>query len=362
MRTLPRQLSKCAPARIGKLSVLPIFVDLRGKRAVVAGGSEAARWKAELLAAAGAEVHVYVRTQELCDQLRLFLERETPGAGLVHHDRDWGEDVFEGAAIAVADASSEEEARRFHQCAVVAGVPVNVIDRPEFCQFQFGSIVNRSPVVVGISTSGAAPILAQAIRRRIETLLPASLAAWAAWAQAMRTALHDRLRAGAPRRAFWEHFVDRAFSRQFSDRDARDLLLEADRIASHVDQSKGRVIVIGVSGDADLLTLKAARALYAADVVLYDDFVSDQVLELARREATRILVETHRSHEIRRQEDLDQLMVELVTAGKRVVRLVSGASTYAEVAQIERDGGAARIMAGVPAMSFDEFARGAPSL
>lgn len=362
MRTLSRRTSERAPARVGKLSVLPVFLDLGGKRAVVAGGSDAAHWKAELLAAAGAEVHVYARRGELCDQLRLFLERERPSDRLVHQDRAWGEDVFEGAAIAVADASSEEEARSFNRAAIDAGVLVNVIDRPEFCQFQFGSIVNRSPVVIGISTAGAAPILAQAIRRRIEALLPASLAAWAGWARAMRASIQDRLRAGAPRRAFWEHFVDRAFSRQFSDGDAHDLLLDADGIALDVDQAKGQVTVIGVSGDADLLTFKAARALHAADVILYDDLVSDQVLELARREATRIMIETHRSHENRRQGNIDQLTVKYVTSGKRVVRLVAGASRYVEVAQVERDGGAMRIMAGVATMASEEFVHGASPL
>ena len=113
----------------------------------------------------------------------------------------------------LADIEDDAEAQAFACAARAAGVPVNVIDKPAFCQFQFGSIVNRSPVVIGISTDGAAPILAQAIRRRIETLLPASLAAWGALAREIRDTVMSRLAKGAPRRQFWEQFAERAFQR-----------------------------------------------------------------------------------------------------------------------------------------------------
>ena len=119
--------------------------------------------------------------------------------------------VFAGAAIALADAETEAEAQAFFCAARAAGVPVNVIDKPAFCQFQFGSIVNRSPVVVGISTDGGAPILGQAIRRRIETLLPPSLAAWGRLAKDVRDAVSARLQPGraAPRRS-GSAFAERA--------------------------------------------------------------------------------------------------------------------------------------------------------
>lgn len=238
MKIVSRQPSETGPARIGALSVLPVFLDLSGKRAIVAGGSEAAAWKAELLAAAGARVALYAA--ELSDEMTLLLARET---GIVHHARDWGHDCFQDAAVALADAEDDIEAASFEKAARAAGVPCNVIDRPAFCHFQFGSIVNRSPVVIGVSTSGAAPILGQAVRRRIETLLPPSLAAWAGLAQRVREHVVDRLAPGAQRRRFWEAFVDRAFG------PAPDGQAEEEVIAAIADPLrhgvKGKVTFVG---------------------------------------------------------------------------------------------------------------------
>ncbi|MDI6024874.1 siroheme synthase CysG [Corticibacterium sp. UT-5YL-CI-8] len=318
MQIVSRQPSDASRERIGKLSVLPVFFALEGKRAIVAGGSEAACWKAELLAAAGAEVHLYAQPEALSDGFAQIADR------IVHHPSRWTESDLEGAAIAIADAETEAEAQIFFDAARLAGVPVNVIDKPEFCQFQFGSIVNRSPLVVGISTAGAAPILAQAVRRRIETLLPSSLAGWAQLAQSIRAAVLDRLPAASTRRSFWERFVDRAFSGEQAEQADNALLAEANRLAFE-GAGTGRVTLVGAGpGDAELLTLKAVRALQAADVILFDDLVSPEVLELARREAKRLLVGKRGGRTSCRQEDINDMMVQFAKAGRRVVRLKSG--------------------------------------
>ncbi|MDP3896857.1 MAG: siroheme synthase CysG [Mesorhizobium sp.] len=325
MKDISRLPSEHRPARMAKLAVLPVFLPLEGKRVVIAGGSDAAAWKAELLAAAGAEVHVFAPAADLAAEFAALIADPSLSGAIVHHDRHWTPDILEGAALAVCDAASEVEAGAFHGAAMAAGVPVNVIDRPEFCQFQFGTIVNRSPVVVGISTSGAAPILGQAIRRRIETLLPPSLGAWAELGGSMRRSIAARLTPGAQRRAFWERFVDRAFGPAPTAADEDRLARDIGQLASGPRDGGGRVTLVGAGpGDAELLTLKAVRALQAADVILFDDLVSDQVLELARREAKRMLVGKRGGRESCRQEDINDLMVKLAKAGKRVVRLKSG--------------------------------------
>jgi uroporphyrin-III C-methyltransferase/precorrin-2 dehydrogenase/sirohydrochlorin ferrochelatase len=181
-----------------------VFFDLKGKSVLVAGGSDGAAWKAELLAATGAKVHVFCPADELSEAFREQLDQ------FVHHDTRWQAAYFKSFTLAVGDCETEEEARCFHDHAIVAGVPVNVIDKPTFCQFKFGSIVNRSPVVIGISTDGAAPILGQAIRRRIETLLPQSLKTWALLAQAMA----DRLLGDARSHGVAPHHVEQAIERQ----------------------------------------------------------------------------------------------------------------------------------------------------
>lgn len=304
--------------RLEPLSTLPVFIGLAEKRVVVAGGSEAAAWKAELAAAANAAVEVFCA--EPSDQMRGLLERGAAAGSIVFVARPWDADCFKGAALAICDAVSEGEARAFACAAKAAGVPANVIDKPAYCTFQFGSIVNRSPVVVGISTTGAAPILGQAIRRRIETLLPPGLADWAALGERLRGSVLARLVAGRPRRAFWERFVDQAFSGGLPDEPAARALIEGAG-----DETAGRVILVGAGpGDAGLLTMNAMRALQACDVILFDDLVSDDVLELARREAKRIAVGKRGARESCRQEDITALMIQLAKAGRTVVRLKSG--------------------------------------
>lgn len=216
------------------------------------------------------------------------------------------------------EAADETEAADFHIAARAAGAICSAIDRPSHGDVQFGSIVNRSPVVVGISTDGAAPVLAQAVRRRIETLLPATLGAWAAAAKRIRKTLANTFAAPSQRRAFWQRLAERAFIEPTVPADAD--LLRMQPIAAG-----GHVTLVGAGpGDAELLTLKAMRALQAADVILFDDLVSDGVLDLARREAKRMMVGKRGGRASCRQDDINALMIKLARQGKRVVRLKSG--------------------------------------
>ncbi|WP_346897346.1 siroheme synthase CysG [uncultured Roseibium sp.] len=308
---------------MGELACLPVFFQLRGRKVLVAGGTDAAAWKAELLAAAGAEVHVYADT--LDPAMAKLLHTGSVSGAFIHHAEEWGASSFIGMMLAIADAETEDKAEAFYQAARAAGVPVNVIDNPPYCDFQFGSIVNRSPVVIGISTNGAAPILGQAIRRRIETLLPLSLAGWAKLAGRVRTAVMEHLSPGPQRRRFWEAFTELAFSERGAPEAAGGM---ADLIAEtgHAQPaSQGRVTLVGAGpGCSEFLTLKAVRALQGADVILFDDLVADEVLELARREARRMLVGKRGGRESCRQEDINDMMVSLARQGKNVVRLKSG--------------------------------------
>jgi uroporphyrin-III C-methyltransferase len=352
----PRQ----APARMAALATLPIFLGLQGRKAVVAGGSDAAAWKAELLAACGAEVHVFAPDAGLSETFRSLIHSSPsdPDTGrYIHHARNWNPACLSNAAVAIADCETDEEAEAFSIAARTASVPVNVIDKPPFCQFQFGSIVNRSPVVVAISTDGAAPILAQAIRRRIETLLPPAVKQWAALAQALRERVNERLTPGPNRRLFWERFADRALGgRDTPDAAAtRDLLRDTAIIAAK--PPVGRVTLVGAGpGDAEYLTLKAMRALQSADIILFDDLVSDEVLELARREAKRMLVGKRGGRESCRQEDINQMMVSLAKAGKHVVRLKSGdpmvfGRAGEEIAVLKENGIPVEVVPGITAAS-----------
>jgi uroporphyrin-III C-methyltransferase / precorrin-2 dehydrogenase / sirohydrochlorin ferrochelatase len=349
MHVVSRQPNKSRPDRVAPLAVLPVFFDLIGKRVIAIGGSEAATWKIELLAAAGAHVQVLAPIGGWCDELIALAESGAAAGTISLVDCHWSPSDLSGAALAVADIEDDQEALAFVEAARDASVPYNVIDRPEFCQFQFGTIVNRSPVVVGISTAGAAPILGQAVRRRIETLLPATLSAWAHLAQQVRANVMDRLEAGPQRRAFWERLVDRAFG------DAAPAPVDGDIEAISAAPPVGRVTLVGAGpGDADLLTIKAVRALQSADVILFDDLVSLDVLELARREAKRMLVGKRAARESCRQEDINEMMLTLARQGKHVVRLKSGdpmifGRAGEEIEMLESHGIAVSVVPGVTA-------------
>ena len=193
---------------MGALARLPVFFALEGKRAVLAGGSQAAAWKAELLSAAGAHVEVYA--EDFCDEMVALAADHAAASrstGAVGRQTILRAPLSPSApSIMTAMPSVSATPRR------AAGVPVNVIDKPAFCDFSFGAIVNRSPLVIGISTDGAAPVFAQAIRAKLEALLPKGFADWAAAAARWRGVLKTTGLSFAGRRKFWQLFTAHAVS------------------------------------------------------------------------------------------------------------------------------------------------------
>jgi uroporphyrin-III C-methyltransferase/precorrin-2 dehydrogenase/sirohydrochlorin ferrochelatase len=310
------------PPRMDRLARLPVFFALAGKRAVIAGGGAAAAWKAELLSAAGAHVDVYA---SVCTDDMRIIAADPPQGPILIHDREWTKTDFADAAIAVGEFGDDTAACCFAEAARTAGVAVNVIDKPQFCDFAFGAIVNRSPLVIGISTDGAAPVFGQAIRAKIEALIPFGFKHWAQAALRLRPAVQARKLPFRARRGFWERFTDRAVAapdQAPNDADLLALLAQADhQTIGHA----GRVMLVGAGpGDPELLTLRAVRALQSADVILFDELVGPGVLDFARREAKKMLVGKTGYGPSCKQDDINALMVSLAKAGRRVVRLKGG--------------------------------------
>lgn len=312
--------AETTPARIAPLANLPLFHKLEGRKAVVAGGSEGALWKAELLSAAGADVLVLAGHEAAA---RLFdgLARQPVAGPVTVLARGWEPTDLAGAALALADISDDEEAARFIAAARAAGAPVNVIDRTELCDFTFGTIVNRSPVVIGISTGGGAPMLGQSIRARIESVLPLGLSAWAKAALAWRPRVKAGIDRFQDRRGFWTRFVARVWAAP----DRAPSEADFDALVAGRQSGEGSVTLVGAGpGDPELLTLKAVRALQSATIILYDDLVTPEVLELARREARRVSVGKKGHGPSVKQSEIDAEIVRLALAGERVVRLKGG--------------------------------------
>jgi uroporphyrin-III C-methyltransferase/precorrin-2 dehydrogenase/sirohydrochlorin ferrochelatase len=319
----PRMPVEAAPQSMQPLARLPVFFALNGKRVFIAGGNAAAAWKVELLAAAGAHVDVYA-----ADPSDELLEAAaTPPAGSVTvHRMPWERGAMEGCALAIGACETDAEAKQFQAAAQFVGVPCNVIDKPDFCDFSFGAIVNRSPLVVAVSTDGAAPVFAQAIRSRIEAMLPAGFARWAQAARNWRSAVKQTNLSFNGRRLFWQVFTRAALQNPNGEpsRADFDALLEQTTVKAPAAEL-GSVTLVGAGpGDPELLTLRAVRALQSADVILYDDLVSREVLDFARREAKRMLVGKTGHGPSCKQSEINTLMVGLARSGRRVVRLKGG--------------------------------------
>ena len=271
-----------------------------------------------MLAAAGAAVEVYAREPgeeiiEIAAQAGLAIRRRAIEAA-----------DLDGAAMAVGAFEDDAEAVAFAALARNAGVPVNVIDKPAFCDFSFGSIVNRSPLVIGISTDGAAPVFGQAVRARLEALIPRGFARWAQAARQWRPRVQALALSFRERRRFWEKFTERAVAEpeRTPDRGDIDDLMADTR---GVTRAAGSVVLVGAGpGDPELLTLRAVRALQSADVILIDDLVAREVLDFARREAKKMMVGKTGHGPACKQSEINDLMIKLAKSGKRVVRLKGG--------------------------------------
>jgi uroporphyrin-III C-methyltransferase/precorrin-2 dehydrogenase/sirohydrochlorin ferrochelatase len=315
---LARKPDEIAADFMQPLENLPVFYELEGRRVVVVGDTEAAAWKADLAAAAGAAVDVYAAAP--CARLSQVAQRRD-NVRLLQGAPD-----LAGAALVFGALAEDDAAQALRRAAKAAGAPINLVDRPGLSDFSMGAIVNRSPLVIGVSTGGGAPVFAQAVRGRIETLVPASFSAWARAAKNWRSQIIGSGLDFLARRDFWRRFTRLAFvSLERAPTEADKDALLAETRADAARPSRGRAILVGAGpGDPELLTLKGLRALAGADVILFDDLVPPSVLDFARREAQRINVGKRGYAPSVNQEEITALLVKLASEGKNVVRLKGG--------------------------------------
>lgn len=301
------------------MKTFPAFHALTARRVIIAGAGAAASQKARLAAAAGARI-VFVASE-----LDAVLTDEW-GASAEFDARAPSADLFAGAALAFVATENDAEAERLAGFARAAGVPVNAVDRPQLSDFLTPSIVDRGEIVVAISTGGAAPVLGRRLREKIEALLPDRLGALASFARSFRGAIAAKI-APEGRRRFWEQFFSGPIAARVlagDERGAREALVELVNRPQAANET-GIVHIVGAGpGDPELLTLKALRLLQAADVILYDRLVSDEILALARRDALRLYVGKAKGDHSVPQDEIEQRLVDYARQGKIVVRLKGG--------------------------------------
>jgi uroporphyrin-III C-methyltransferase/precorrin-2 dehydrogenase/sirohydrochlorin ferrochelatase len=302
------------------MDYLPIFLDIREQPCLVVGGGAVAARKAAQLLRAGARVTVHAPA------LSAAFEADLDRSRVVHRAARFTEEDLSHHALVIAATDDAEVNRAVAAAAKARRVPVNVVDQPMLCSFIMPSIIDRSPVIVAVSSGGASPVLARLLRARLETLIPAGYGHLAALAAEFRDRIKARL-APAERRRFWERVLqgpiaELVFSgRQSEARQALGASLDDARLAI----SGGEVALVGAGpGDPDLLTFRALRLMQRADVVVYDRLVAEPILDLVRRDAERIYAGKARAEHTLPQEDINQLLVRLAKEGKRVVRLKGG--------------------------------------
>lgn len=302
------------------MDYLPLFHDLKGRLVLVVGGGEVALRKARLLADAGACLRVVAPS---IDQSLVALVAESGGESRA---RNYTADDLYGCVLAIAATDSEPTNAQVSADARTIGIPVNVVDAPELCSVIFPAIVDRSPLMIAVSSGGDAPVLARLMRARIETWIPAAYGQLAGLARRYRARVKARFANVQQRRIFWEEVFQGPIAEQaLGGRQAQAEQLLEEKLAGAREQLLGEVYLVGAGpGDPDLLTFRALRLMQQADVVLYDRLVAPAILELCRRDADRIYVGKQRANHALPQEQINQQLVALAKQGKRVLRLKGG--------------------------------------
>jgi uroporphyrin-III C-methyltransferase / precorrin-2 dehydrogenase / sirohydrochlorin ferrochelatase len=304
------------------MQYLPIFLDVRHKPCVVVGGGDVAVRKVTSLLSAGASVTVV--SPELAEPLRRILAEE---GAFTHRERSFDDRDLDGVLLVIAATADRAVNRRVAELAGERGIPVNVVDQADDSTFIMPSVIDRSPVVVAVSTGAASPVLARLLRTRLESVIPAGYGRLAELCARYRDRVKARFADQRDRRRFWDRILqggvaERVFSGHLSEAEAA---MESELAVATRSADMGEVYLVGAGpGDPDLLTFRALRLMQQADVVVYDRLVAKPILDMTRRDARRIYVGKERNNHAMRQEEINRLLADLAKEGHRVLRLKGG--------------------------------------
>ncbi|RUU67450.1 uroporphyrinogen-III C-methyltransferase, partial [Mesorhizobium sp. M2C.T.Ca.TU.009.01.2.1] len=301
-----------------KLNAFPVFMRVDGEAVAIVGNGEEALAKARLLAQSSAVLRI------IADNASSGLLDFIASTGVVRIEAAYEAAHLRGAALVFAASGDEALDRRVAEDARRLGIPVNVVDRPELCDFFTPALVNRAPVAVAIGTEGAGPVLAQMLRGRIDRMLSPSLGRLAALAASFRTAA-EKLPKGNRRRRFWSDFFAGAPAKAIEAGELAEAHGAALELLAQDAPAGGHIALVGAGpGAEDLLTLRAHRLLMEADAIVYDALVPEAIVAMGRRDAERLPVGKRKGCHSKSQEEINALLIELGRAGSKVVRLKSG--------------------------------------
>jgi uroporphyrin-III C-methyltransferase/precorrin-2 dehydrogenase/sirohydrochlorin ferrochelatase len=304
------------------MDYLPIFLDLKGKTCLVVGGGDTGARKATLLLNAGAWVSVV----EPADLAAAFENLKSTDR-VIHRRETFKPEHLDGVEVVFAATEDDALNKQVYDAARARHLPVNVVDKPDICSFIMPSIIDRSPVVVAVSSGGEAPVLSRLLRARLETLIPAAYGRLATLAGKFKGSVRKRFPSTDGRRKFWENaLLSPVAEMVFSGREQEAEHTLAKMLEdSSTEVGIGEVYLVGAGpGNPDLLTFRALRLMQQADVVVYDRLVSPPILDMCRRDADRFYVGKERDNHAVPQEEINLTLVRLAKEGKRVLRLKGG--------------------------------------
>ncbi len=303
------------------MDFLPLYFQLQNKPCVIIGGGAIALRKATLLHKSGAIIHIIAHT--VLPELQQLAE-STGGSVRIG---DYSAADIEGMFLIIAATDDEALNKQVSTDAHQRQVPVNVVDSPELCSVILPAIIDRSPLVIAVSSGGKSPVLARMLRSKIESFIPAAYGQLAQLVGSFRDKVKLSYKTVDERKNFWEDVLDGPIAEMVF---AGKVSVAKEMLSQRLDEEpvemiKGEVYLVGAGpGDPDLLTFKALRLMQKADVVLYDRLVADQIMELTRRDAEKIYVGKKRSDHAVPQDNINQMLVKLAKQGKRVLRLKGG--------------------------------------
>ncbi len=302
------------------MDFLPLFFDLKHKPCLLVGGGTIATRKARLLHKAQAKLIVVA--PEVSAELQ---EMIAASGGEIHYEKYQTHHIDNVILVISATEIEYVNAQVAKDCHAIR-LPVNVVDNLSLCSVIMPAIVDRSPLIMAVTSGGEAPVMARRVRNVMESSFPANYGKLAQLASRFRQAVKDAFTDGELRRRFWESVLngpiaEKALAGNF---DLAEKLL-SDRIAAQEIDRGGEVYLVGAGpGDPDLLTFKALRLMQQAEVVLYDRLVSPEIVDMTRRDAERIYVGKRRANHAVEQQDINQMLVDIAKQGKRVLRLKGG--------------------------------------
>lgn len=299
---------------------LPIFCQLRGRACLLVGGGDVAERKARLLMEAGAQITV--NALDFSPQFHVWAEE-----GMITLVQgEFEPALLDVCWLAIAATDNDVVNQQVSDVCESRRIFCNVVDAPKQASFIMPSIIDRSPLMVAVSSGGTSPVLARLLREKLEAILPLHLGKIASYAGTLRGRVKENFKTMGERRRFWEKFfTNDRLAQYLANEDQLAIGQETESMFATPLDDRGEVVLVGAGpGDAGLLTLKGLQQIQQADVVVYDRLVSDDIMNLVRRDADRVFVGKRAGYHCVPQEEINQILLREAQSGKRVVRLKGG--------------------------------------